>query len=346
MRTATATPRRSGDRARLLASLALLTLVWHIVDAGALLERLTALTPGWLLGAAALSVPMHLLSAWRWRFTSARLGLALDGRRAVSEYYLASLLNAVLPAGVAGDALRVWRHARSQPAAARGCCDEPTGAGPRPGGAATAAPTPGRGSALHAVLLERAAGQFALGVLLLGGVALSATQTDAAALHDLTPLAIGLMALALLSGAAATLGISAATGVGHGGARRAWQRLYTDLRRAWLPLPVLLAQLGVSLLVVGCYLVSFWMAARASGVLLSPTTTLVVVPIVLYAMAVPVSVGGFGLRELSAAALFVLIGFSATDGVVVGLAYWLVTVLGALPGALVPLRASLAPAGH
>src|SRR3546814_17960618 len=51
-----------------------------------------------------------VLSAMRWRFTAGRLGMRLTRGRAVGEYYVATFLTQVLPAGAAGDALRPWRH--------------------------------------------------------------------------------------------------------------------------------------------------------------------------------------------------------------------------------------------
>src|SRR5690606_28998264 len=75
------------------------------------------------------------LSAFRWRFTAARLGIALPFRQALREYYLASFLNQMLPGGVVGDASRGWRHSRGA---------EPTTLS----------------AAARAVILERSAGQI------------------------------------------------------------------------------------------------------------------------------------------------------------------------------------------
>lgn len=74
------------------------------------LERLWGLDMRWLLLALLLTVVQVVLSAWRWRYTAHRLGLTLARGSALSEYYLATLVNQVLPGGVIGDAQRAWRH--------------------------------------------------------------------------------------------------------------------------------------------------------------------------------------------------------------------------------------------
>ena len=58
--------------------------------------------PSWVLSALALSVVQVLVSAWRWRFTAGRLGIALPFGEAVREYYLSMFVNQVLPGGVFG----------------------------------------------------------------------------------------------------------------------------------------------------------------------------------------------------------------------------------------------------
>lgn len=76
----------------------------------AVIERLWGLDRRWLLLALLLTVVQVVLSAWRWRYTAHRLGLTLARGSALSEYYLATLVNQVLPGGVVGDAQRAWRH--------------------------------------------------------------------------------------------------------------------------------------------------------------------------------------------------------------------------------------------
>jgi glycosyltransferase 2 family protein len=84
-------------------------LVWR-VDLRAVSSRLEHLDRRWMAAHLALSVPFYLLVAGRWWLTAARIGTPMPYRRAVLDYYLSSLLNQVLPLGVAGDVVRVARQ--------------------------------------------------------------------------------------------------------------------------------------------------------------------------------------------------------------------------------------------
>ena len=96
--------------------------------------------PEWVLAALAISVLQVMLSAWRWQFTAGRVDVPLRFRYALREYYLALLVNQLLPGGVLGDAGRAHRHARQAAS---------------------------KGSAWRAVVIERASGQMAVVVLTL-----------------------------------------------------------------------------------------------------------------------------------------------------------------------------------
>ena len=72
-----------------------------------------------------------------------------------------------------------------------------------------------------------------------------------------------------------------------------------------------------SALVVLLLSASFYCAGRAAGVELSLPRTLFVAPLVLGAMAIPLAIAGWGLREAAAAALFASLGMKAADGVAV-----------------------------
>ena len=99
--------------ARLSISVAVLWLVARFVDVGAVYARLSALSPTWVaLGLLVSALQVGVL-AWRWRYTTKRLGIDLPLREAIGEYYLGILLNQLLPGGVAGDVSRAWRHAQA-----------------------------------------------------------------------------------------------------------------------------------------------------------------------------------------------------------------------------------------
>jgi len=99
---------------RFAVTLVLLSVLAVVLDLREVVERISHLRPGWVVAALGVTVLQVMASGWRWRFTASRLAVDLPLRRAVSEYYLATFLNQVLPGGVLGDVSRAWRHARSE----------------------------------------------------------------------------------------------------------------------------------------------------------------------------------------------------------------------------------------
>jgi uncharacterized membrane protein YbhN (UPF0104 family) len=96
--------------ARWVVPLAAAASVLALVDLRSLGARLAHLDPRFVASFLALSLLFYSLCALRWTFTARRLEVALPFRRAIAEYYLSTLLNQVLPFGVAGDVARAARH--------------------------------------------------------------------------------------------------------------------------------------------------------------------------------------------------------------------------------------------
>lgn len=280
---------------RALISIAALgALLWWLEPA-AMLDAVGPLAPGWVLAGLAISVPQVFVSAWRWRLTAHRLGLDLSLGRAFREYYLATFLNQVLPGGVGGDLSRAWRHA-SEAEDVRG--------------------------AWHAVLIERVSGQVALMV-----VAVAALLSSPVLLRSVTtfPAAPKLQLAGVIAAfCAAVLWFS----------RRALTRLWRDLRHSMLARTVLPQQLLASFAVVASYIAVYFCSARAIGVPLPATSLLPLVPMVLLAMALPLSVAGWGVREGAAAGIWLLVGLAPAQGVAISIAYGALVFVSSLPGAV------------
>jgi uncharacterized membrane protein YbhN (UPF0104 family) len=266
------------------------------LDPGVVFGRLGDLDPGWVLAALVVSVGQVVGSAWRWRYTAGRLGQEFPLSWAVAEYYRATLLNQVLPGGVAGDVSRAWRHAG-------------------PGG--------GGGAAVSAVVLDRLSGQAVMtGVAAMSGLALLAT-VPGSGVAGLGVVAATLLLL-FLAGPLLIRGLLRLPPVA---------RVAADARVALLG-SALPAQLATSLGVVASYLAVFVMAARSVGVDTPLPTLLPLVAPVLVTMLLPVTVAGWGLREGAAAALWHSVGLTPADGVAVSVAYGLLVLVSSLPGLL------------
>lgn len=287
-----------------LVAVALLVALWRLVDGPETARLLAGARLEWVaLSVAALTLHT-VLAALRWRRVARGLGIDLGRRGAVSEYYLAQLVNAVVPGGVVGDASRAVRS--RQPA--------------------------GLGAAGLAVVLERLAGQYAL--LLVMGVAVTVTIIQPGGIDwppVVVPLVITVSAIAvalpaLLSAAAALPGRIGARAVA----------LRDAVRAAVVTRGAATSVAALSLGTTACILVAFAAAAAAVGAPLSVAATLAVVPVVLTTMLLPITVGGWGVREGAAVALLPLAGVSTSAALAASILFGLLALAATLPG-IVPL---------
>ncbi len=284
-----------------LAVLLLGLLLW-LVEWRAVLGILGRAQPGWLLLAAGLLVAQTAVSALRWRLVAARLGQRIAMGHALREYFLAQAGNMALPGGVAGDAARAVR-ARAEVGLER---------------------------AGMAVVLERAAGQVALVVVTVGAVLAVTLVPGGMAVP-------GAVIWALLL-AVGGVGLTLVGLLRIAGQRAAVARWHQGLRVALLAREVRGLQAGLSLGTVALNLLAFWACAASVGVWLTLGAALVVLPLVLFAMLVPLTVGGWGLREGAAVALFPLAGASGAEGFAASAAFGAVFTLTALVGLILMLR--------
>lgn len=287
-------------------SLAILGSVALLVDIDALLARLDDLSLAWVLLALLISIPQVVLSAWRWRLTARHMGLRLPLSTAVAEYYLSTFLNQILPGGVTGDLSRAWRHGRHT----------------------------SQGAALRAVIIERASGQTALLLVALLTLTLftplreglhEALLNTHSALKAHTGLSRPILLMSLLFMVLAGLGC-------YYRSPQWLSALRHDLRRGLWHRRLWLRQLVSSLAIVLSYMLVFVCCARALGETLPVTTLLALTPPVLMAMAIPISVAGWGVRESAAALIWMLAGLPAQQGVAISMLYGAVVLLSSLPG--------------
>lgn len=253
----------------------------------------------WLAAALAFLTLQTLLSAERWRITARQLGIRFGIGRAVREYYMAQVINQSLPGGVLGDANRAVR-AREQ-------------AGLLP--------------SAQAVIFERMAGQLGLLALFLAGVfaGLGVPGVPAGPVW-LAPMAAAVLGVALCAGLVAEGILRRVTPV----ARRA-RSLGAAFALAICSRPVWPAQIMLSLGTAACNILAFAFCARAIGSVFDPLASLTLVPLILIAMVLPLSIGGWGLREGAAAALFPLWGASAEAGLAASIAFGLTILVSVTP---------------
>ncbi|WP_245409948.1 lysylphosphatidylglycerol synthase transmembrane domain-containing protein [Pararhizobium haloflavum] len=302
-------PERHGNVIRVLCVIGLLVAIMIVVDFGDALESLLNADPLLIFVALLLVQGQIVLSALRWRFTAMRLGQPIGTRTAIGEYYLASLLNLVLPGGVGGDVLRAYRMT-AQDAGGSSGRDAP--------------------ATVRAVMLERLAGQAAFCLIAAAGAfAWPLLLTGSRPEGTLTLLALPLLAVAIVAAAA-----WAVLRFGPEPARRFVADTGPDIIRAWFRQGAWLVQGVLSIVIALLYIAVFAIASAAVGAPLSWPAWITLVPLVLLTMLIPISVGGFGIREGAAAALWPLAGHAGSYGLAAALLYALLSIAGAAPGLL------------
>ncbi len=287
--------------ARCVLTIGILAVLWNAAGGAEIARRLAQVSPLWLIAAMATLIVQTVLSAQRWRVTATQLGQSLPSRYATKEYFLSQAFNQVLPGAVLGDAARAVR-AREQ------------------GGLMVA---------WQAVFFERLAGQIAMFVTLC--IAFVATLAAPGGLE--WPIAMHTtLSLASAAGVVASICLLALCTLPPGTAVKVPGCLRA-VHKALFTRKVLPAQIGYGAVITICNLMAFGLAARSVGVELSVIEIAALVPVVLFAMLIPVSISGWGMREGAAALVLPLAGISAADSIVASIMFGIALLLSVLPGA-------------
>ncbi len=284
-------------------SLGVLGLGIGWADAGAVIDQLRGASVSWLVWAVAALTLVTVLMAKRWQIVARAFDIDIYLARAIAEYYIAQLVNLVLPGGVAGDVTRAVRarHGADLSRAAR------------------------------SVATERIMGQAVMFGLL--GIGLLTAWIVPGGITWPSTTWVAVLAGMSVIGVIAVLCVMPP---GRADATRRFLRL--TVRLFAQPHLVLL-----SLIIAMLLIFSLYACARATGTTIPAAGWLTLVPLILSAMLIPLSVGGWGWREGAAAALFPLIGATPSAGIATGIAYGATMMIAALPGLIFAWRSHAAP---
>jgi uncharacterized membrane protein YbhN (UPF0104 family) len=289
---------------RILIGLGIVGALFARLGTQTFVDGLGVIDAGELIVALAIGLATTVLSAWRWCLVAWRLGLRLELRSAVADYYRAVFLNSVLPAGVLGDVHRAVRHGRQEGDVGRG---------------------------VRAVVLERTAGQI---VVIVAGVGVLLTGPVVAPVRGMVLIvlivAVGL-AVAMLAGRRWAR-------VGSG-----WRRTIDDVRAGLLARSAWPGVMMLSTAALAGHVTLFVVAARAAGSTAPVSQLVPLVLLALLAMGLPLNVGGWGPREGVAALVFGAAGLGAGLGLTTAVVYGVLALVASLPGAGVLLLRARAP---
>jgi glycosyltransferase 2 family protein len=300
-RAATSIPVRAG------VTLALLGLLATRIDWSQFADRLRHGDWG-LFAAAVVVVAVALaIAALRWRVFLQAAGVQADVVATLRAYWIGMFANNFLPTGFGGDVARGWIVGR------------PLGSVTR---------------ALASVVVDRLS---ALGCLVALGwlpfvMRPSEVPNSLIVLFAIVTAAGGIVVGVLAAGAHY---------VGESGSRAPmrtarWLRgeALDAVRASVRSRSVMVRTTMLGLLYQAGIVFATWLLARAIDIDLSFAVLAVVTPLVLIATLVPISIGGFGLREASYAALLSKVGVSTADATLLSLLNVAALAIATLPGAL------------
>jgi uncharacterized membrane protein YbhN (UPF0104 family) len=286
---------------RLAATATVLWFLWRHVGAAPFKDGVRAVTWQAIVAAVTITALTTVCSAWRWRVAALALGLDISLPAAVRSYYRSLFLNSVLIGGVVGDVHRAVAHGRRSGDVVLG---------------------------LRAVAWERLCGQV-----------IQAVVTAAVLLTLPSPVRPALpYVLAGVAGVAAVVGcaVLVARHSDRGGRSRrtrAARAVADDLRHGVLARHVWPQLVLASVLVVAGHTAVFVIAARVAGSTAPLGELLALLMVVQTATVIPLSVGGWGLREGAAAWAFAAAGLGAAAGVTIATLYAVLMLAAVAPGA-------------
>jgi glycosyltransferase 2 family protein len=296
---------------KITVSIILLSILFWKVDVAEVWAKARHASPLWLFAALALYGLNVLVSTWRWHLLLEAQHVEIPLRRLLGSFVVATFFNNFLPSNIGGDVVRIGD---------------------------TAGPAGSKTLATMIVFMDRGLGLMGLVLV----AALGATMASPGA----SPVPSYWLWAALAAGA---------TGAGPAILAPEWfARLLkplTLLHREWVTARIetlentlakfrdafgaILATLGGAIVVQGMMVVFYGAVARALGIPIGLWDLAVVVPVSFVVQMVPVSLGGFGIREATFTLYFKRIGLGADYAIALSLIGQVLQMLFSLSGAAV-----------
>lgn len=270
----------------------------------------------WWLAALAVALAGQVVAGIRWAALARPLGFDFPNRFFVRRFFEGMFFSLCLPSSVGGDVVKAVRVGSSTRLRLLAGCS---------------------------VLADRLTGLAALGVLV--GTAV-AGRNYSLGTPALATVFAALLAAVVVGFWLGMLVLSRIHGLLPQGSR------VRDFLERLLPYrqqpSLVMAAVGWSFVVQLSGVAAVVLVARSVGVMQPPLVWLMVVPLVALAMVLPISIGGFGVRESAIEYLLSGHGVSSEAGVAIGLLWGVCTVIGGLIGGILFLleRQPVVPAGH
>ena len=287
-------------------------LIWYLlrykVDLGAAKARLLEVEFDMVLLAAAILVVQAAICALRWGAVLEAIRAPLGFIKALTLFLIGAFFSQALPSSVGGDAVRVYKAYQ--------------------GGLTLS-------GAVNGVMLERAATVIVIVPLVAALMPMFLNRVDDQAgawiLSTLVPFAVvAVCGLALLMALDRLPG-----GLMRWRLVRGLTYLATDTRRLFLAPRHAVKALGWAAIGHANVALAIMVLARGLDIDVAWIDCLVLMPLVLLVTTVPVSIGGWGVREGAMVFAFGLIGVSEHSAFVLSFLFGLLVIAVSLPGGLI-----------
>jgi len=243
-----------------------------------------------------ISLIQYILSAYRWKYISKYTNLNISFINSIKFYYISTFMNNILPGGIMGDIFRIYHHVDDKKEIFR------------------------IGRSFQSVVYERLSGQLMLlsFFILSLGLYFIIHQKYIAFAYLFLPLIVAFYFLKYIFNNKLRKYIRSK----HYGNN--FLTVFTG--------EVFWRHTVLSFFVMMSYIFIYIISAVSLGVSIDYFSFLVFTPIILFSMTLPVSIGGWGVREFAALLISFLLGLSASLSISVAIMYGILNLICSLPG--------------
>lgn len=301
----------------LVTGLCIAYIAWKI-DLDRTLDVLADADPWYFLAAAAIMLVSTIPLAWRWQQLLAAKDVEERLGWLTRTYFVSYTAGLILPTSIGGDAVRAFETARRHPGQA--------------------------GLITGSVLLDRALGGAATLILAAVGFGLAVGEYDVGAYLWLE----GALILATVAAGVVIFSRRARRPLARLRPLLAFLRLERPLRAVYEGMhtyrthaTLLVGLLAFTVVIQAIRVIPIWLVGKSVAIDLSPRPYYVMGPILFVVLLAPFTINGLAVREAFFVSFLGNLGVAAEPAFAAGFLFFLVTVLMAVPGALILAREGL-----
>ncbi|HEX4348449.1 MAG TPA: lysylphosphatidylglycerol synthase transmembrane domain-containing protein [Vicinamibacterales bacterium] len=296
---------------KIAVSIILLAYLFSKFDIADVWNKARHASAGWLFASLGIYSLNVLVSTWRWHLLLEAQHVKIPKLKLLGSFVVAAFFNNFMPSNIGGDVVRI---------------------------ADTAGPARSTTLAAMIVFMDRVLGL--MGLLLVAALGASLATAGASPVPSLW--LWGVIALGAAAGTPAILApeqfarlLRPLTLLHREWVTARIQTLETTLGKFRDAFGAILATLGAAIVVQGMMVVFYLAVAHALGIGIGLWDLAVIVPITFVVQMVPVSLGGFGVREATFSLYFKRIGLGGEAAIALSLIGQVVQMLFSLTGAAV-----------